>query len=189
MERSGQTYQKPLARMVDYLDRMDAAADDAPQAEVAVPRVLAALGPKMLGLARERGDGAYPYFVPASYTPIARRGPRRRKATGPRPSGGPGLGAVCGPASKPGSTWPGICSCQTTSNNLKRLGYGDDDLSGGGSQRLVDAIVAWEDEQAVGRRVREHLDSGADHVILQPLGDLSSALRQLTSLVPTVLAS
>jgi probable F420-dependent oxidoreductase len=188
VERSGQLYQSPLARMSDYLDGMDAAAKDAPHAEVAVPRVLAALGPKMLGLARDRGDGAYPYFVPTSYTPIARRvlgaGKLLVVAQAVVLASGPSEARL-----EAREYTARYLQLPNYSKNLKRLGYGDDDLSGGGSQRLVDAIVAWEDEQAVGRRVREHLDSGADHVILQPLGDLSSALRQLTSLAPTVLAS
>ena len=73
-------------------------------------------------------------------------------------------------------------------NNLKYLGYTDADLSARGSDRLVDAIVAWGDESAVARRVREHLDGGADHVLLQPLGDLDEALRQLETLAPAVLS-
>jgi alkanesulfonate monooxygenase SsuD/methylene tetrahydromethanopterin reductase-like flavin-dependent oxidoreductase (luciferase family) len=72
-------------------------------------------------------------------------------------------------------------------NNLKHLGYSDDDLSGGGSDRLVDAVVAWGDEATIANRVREHLDAGADHVLLQPLGDLDEALRQLRRLAPAVL--
>jgi hypothetical protein len=72
-------------------------------------------------------------------------------------------------------------------NNLKYLGYTDDDMSAGGSDRLVDAIVAWGDTADIAKRVREHLDGGADHVLLQPLGDLKAALRQLESLAPVVL--
>jgi probable F420-dependent oxidoreductase len=72
-------------------------------------------------------------------------------------------------------------------NNLKYLGYTDEDVSAGGSDRLVDAIVGWGDAGVVARRIREHLEGGADHVLLQPLGDLSEALRQLESLAPMVL--
>ncbi|HEY5274307.1 MAG TPA: hypothetical protein VIJ34_13880 [Acidimicrobiales bacterium] len=74
-------------------------------------------------------------------------------------------------------------------NNLRHLGFGDEDLSGGGSDRLVDDIVAWGDEEDIHRRVREHLDHGADHVLLQPLGALQEAVRQLQLLAPSVLAS
>ena len=72
-------------------------------------------------------------------------------------------------------------------NNLKHLGY-DDDLAGGGSDRLVDAIVAWGSPEDIARRVYEHLDAGADHVLLQPLGNLGEALRQLEELAPAVLS-
>jgi hypothetical protein len=72
-------------------------------------------------------------------------------------------------------------------NNLEHLGYGDDDLSGGGSDRLVEAIVAWGDDATIAKRVREHLNAGAGHVLLQPLGGLDEALRQLESLAPAVL--
>ena len=60
-------------------------------------------------------------------------------------------------------------------------------MSAGGSDRLVDAIVAWGDAADIARRVREHLDGGADHALLQPLGDLEAALRQLEGLAPVVL--
>jgi probable F420-dependent oxidoreductase len=73
-------------------------------------------------------------------------------------------------------------------NNLKHLGYTDDDISDGGSDSLVDAIVAWGDAADIARRVREHLDGGADHVLLQPLGDLDAALGQLERLAPIVLS-
>jgi hypothetical protein len=72
-------------------------------------------------------------------------------------------------------------------NNLKHLGYTDEDVSAGGSDRLVDAIVAWGDEAAIAARVQEHRDAGADHVLLQPLGDLAAAVRQLEQLAPAVL--
>ncbi|MBO0692966.1 MAG: hypothetical protein J2P58_08720, partial [Acidimicrobiaceae bacterium] len=72
-------------------------------------------------------------------------------------------------------------------NSLRHLGYSDKDLAEGGSDRLVDDIVAWGDADAVAARVREHLDGGADHVLLQPLGDLDAAIRQLEVLAPAVL--
>ena len=72
VERSGQVYRKPLSRMREYLDAMDAAAGYAPGTEVPVPRLLAALRPQMLALARDRADGAHPYFVPTAHTVAAR---------------------------------------------------------------------------------------------------------------------
>jgi probable F420-dependent oxidoreductase len=72
-------------------------------------------------------------------------------------------------------------------NNLRHLGYTDEDISAGGSDRLVDAIVAWGDEDSIAARVREHRDAGADHVLLQPLGTLDAAVSQLERLAPAVL--
>jgi hypothetical protein len=72
-------------------------------------------------------------------------------------------------------------------NNLKRLGYTSEDTSAGGSNRLVDALVAWGKEGDIADRVKEHLDAGADHVLLQPLGDLVAVLQQLEILAPTLI--
>jgi hypothetical protein len=69
--------------------------------------------------------------------------------------------------------------------NLRHLGYTDEDLSGDGSNRLVDDIVAWGKEADIAKRVEEHIDAGADHVLLQPLGTLDEALRQLEALAAT----
>ena len=71
-------------------------------------------------------------------------------------------------------------------NNLKHLGYADD-LADDGSDRLVDAIVAWGGEEDIARRVSEHRDNGADHVLLQPLGDIAHAVTQLERLAPVLL--
>jgi probable F420-dependent oxidoreductase len=186
VEDSGQTYASPLAHMVRYLDGMDASAGRAPATEVPVPRVLAALRPQMLALARDRADGAHPYFVPPSHTPLA------RQALGPDKLLIPEQAVVL-------STDPDearrvardhmklYLQLPNYVNNLTHLGYDDDDLSGGGSDRLVDAIVAWGDEVAIAGRIREHLDGGADHVLLQPLGDLDETVSQLERLAPAVL--
>jgi probable F420-dependent oxidoreductase len=137
-------------------------------------------------MARDRADGAHPYFVPPSHTPIA------REVLGPDKLLIPEQAVVL-------NTDPDqarriardhmqlYLQAANYVNNLKHLGYSDDDLSGGGSDRLVDAIVAWGDEATIAERVREHLDGGADHVLLQPLGHLDGALRQLESLTPAVL--
>jgi hypothetical protein len=75
-------------------------------------------------------------------------------------------------------------------NNLRQLGFTDEDLVGGGSDRLVDAIVAWGDVDAIEARVRQHLDAGADQVLIQPLGpDADQAVWQLDALAPAVLPS
>jgi probable F420-dependent oxidoreductase len=187
VDRSGQAYEKPLAHMIAYLDGMDAAAPDAPVTEVPVPRLLAALRPRMLELARDRADGAHPYFVPTSHTPLA------RQTLGPGKLLIPEQAVVL-------ETDPAqarriarghmelYLQLPNYVNNLRHLGFTDEDISGGGSDRLVDAIVAWGDEAAIAARVREHRDAGADHVLLQPLGDLAAAVSQLERLAPAVLA-
>jgi probable F420-dependent oxidoreductase len=188
VERSGQTYDRPLTRMVEYLDGMDKVVADVPVTEVPVPRLLAALGPKMLALARDRADGAHPYFVPPEHTPFARR------ILGPNPLLIPEQAVVLGSDPEEARR---VARGHTTSylrlpnyvNNLRRLGYSEEDLVGGGSDRLVDAIVAWGDEEQIANRVKEHLEGGADHVLLQPLGDLESAVSQLERLAPAVLTA
>jgi probable F420-dependent oxidoreductase len=187
VDRSGQAYQKPLAHMIAYLDSMDAAAADVPRTDVPVPRLLAALRPRMLNLARERADGAHPYFVPVSHTPLA------REALGPGklliPEQAVVLSTDPDEARRIAREHMGrYLRLPNYVNSLKYLGYTDEDVSAGGSDRLVDAIVAWGDEAAIAARVREHRDAGADHVVLQPLGDLAAAVRQLERLAPAVLA-
>jgi probable F420-dependent oxidoreductase len=142
----------------------------------------------MLALARDRADGAHPYFVPVEHTPVARQilGPDRLLI--------PEQAVVLSTDAEQARN---VARSHTTTylrlpnyvNNLRRLGYSDEDLAGAGSDRLVDAIVAWGDEEQIANRVRAHLQAGADHVLLQPLGDLSSAVAQLERLAPAVLAT
>jgi probable F420-dependent oxidoreductase len=188
VERSGQEYQKPLSRMRQYLDDMDAAAPDTPVTEVPVPRVLAALGPKMLQLARDRADGAHPYFVPPAHTVLG------RDALGPGKLLVPEQAVVVGRDAAQARSiarehMAGYLGMPNYVNNLAHLGYTDDDVADGGSDRLVDAIVAWGSAEDIAARVREHLDAGADHVLLQPLGSLGAALDQLEVLAPIVLGA
>jgi probable F420-dependent oxidoreductase len=185
IDSSGQHYEKPLDHMRRYLDAMDAAALDDPVTDADVPRVLAALRPQMLALARERADGAHPYFVPPEHTPVA------RAALGPGKLLIPEQAVVL-------ETDPAAARRVARAhmdlylklpnyvNNLRHLGYTDEDVASGGSDRLVDAVVAWGDESAIVARVHEHLDAGADHVLLQPLGDLEGALGQLGRLAPAL---
>ncbi|GAA3135111.1 LLM class F420-dependent oxidoreductase [Planomonospora alba] len=186
VERRGHDYTRPLAAMSAYLDAMDRSAADLFPVDPAPPRLLAALRPRMLELARDRADGAHPYFVPPEHTAAAREilGPDRILA--------PEQAFVL--ESDPGRArqvarehMEGYLRLPNYANNLRHLGFGDDDLAGGGSDRLVDAIVAWGDADAVAARVREHLDAGADHVALQPLPpDLDTGVAQLTELAPAL---
>jgi probable F420-dependent oxidoreductase len=186
VERTGQTYEKPLAHMAHYIDAMDASAPDAPPTDVPVPRVLAALRPQMLALARDHADGAHPYFVPTAHTSCA------REALGPGKLLIPEQAVVLSTDPVEARSVARVHMARYLQlpnyvSNLRHLGYGDEDLAGGGSDRLVDDIVAWGDEAAIAARVRDHLDHGADHVLLQALGDAATALSYLERLAPAVI--
>jgi len=162
----GHAYGPPLTEMRTYLDAMDAAPYVPPRA-AEEPRVLAALGPKMLALARDRAAGAHPYFVPAEHTR------RAREILGPGPLLAPELAVVLEPDLQRAReiarrhTLPYL-ERENYANNLRRLGYGGD-LVDGGSDRLVDALVGWGSLDDVVGRVQAHLEAGADHVCLQVL--------------------
>jgi len=178
--RLGGGYAKPLGRMKAYLDAMDKAPYVGPnRKDPPAPRVVAALGPQMLRLAAERSLGAHPYFVPVEHTPIA------RKELGADP-----LLAVeqaCTLEADPAKGrevarrhMKRYLELDNYANNLRRLGWGDADIANGGSDKLVDAIVAWGGVDAVKARVDAHRKGGADHVCLQVLGDdLSGQLRTI----------
>jgi probable F420-dependent oxidoreductase len=164
----GQTYGPPLTAMREYLERMDTAMYVAAEPTEPPRRVLAALGPKMLALAAERADGAHPYNVPPEHTARAREilGPDKLLApeqavlleTDPVEARRIGRGHLAIYLDLPNYM-----------NNLRRFGITDDDIADGGSDRLVDTLVAWGDVDAVRARVRAHLDAGADHVAVQVL--------------------
>jgi probable F420-dependent oxidoreductase len=186
VDSSGLTYDRPLARMIQYLDDMAATESMGPVPELPVPHLLAALRPRMLELARERTDGAHPYFVPPSHTPLARR------ALGPDKLLVPEQAVVLATDPVKGrriarhhmAVYLGLPNYV---NNLRSLGFTDEDFTDGGSDRLVDAVVSWGDDAAIATRVGELLDSGADHVLVQPLGSLDSALAQLEALAPALI--
>ncbi len=161
---TGLTYEHPVAVMATYLDGLDATDQPVSRDDL----VLAALGPRMLGLARDRSSGAHPYFVPVEHTLLA------REILGPGVFLAPEQAVVL--ESDP-TTARAIARRHMTrylaapnyANNLRRLGWDDEDLADGGTDRLVDAIVAWGDPSAIRRRIVEHIEAGADHVCLQVL--------------------
>jgi probable F420-dependent oxidoreductase len=160
----GQTYARPLEYMRRYLDAMDAAPYVGPKVDV--PRVLAALGPQMLRLSAERALGGHPYFIPVEHTAIA------RKELGADPLLAVEQAAVL--SEDPGAAratarrhMKRYLDLDNYTNNLRRLGWGDSDLAEGGSDKLVDAIVAWGGTGAIKSRIDEHRKRGADHVCLQ----------------------
>lgn len=164
----GLTYEKPLAAMQGYLDKLDDAFSVAPAPDEAPPRVLAALGPKMLALAAARSWGAHTYFVPPGHTAVAREalgeGPMLLVEQAVFLTDDPDEARAV--ARRYMATYLAL---PNYTNNLRRLGWADEDLAGEGSGRLVDAIVAWGDVDAVVARVRAHQEAGADHVCLQVL--------------------
>lgn len=162
----GHDYQRPLEKMRTYLDAMDEAPYTAQRPSTPVRRVIAALGPKMLALAAEKVEGAHPYFVPVEHTATA------RQTLGQGPLLCPEQAVVLETdpvrARELARSHMHVYIQQPNyANSLRRLGFTDADLADGGSDRLVDAIVAWGDEQAAVDRVRAHLDAGADHVAVQ----------------------
>jgi probable F420-dependent oxidoreductase len=166
----GHHYQRPLAAMRQYLNAMDEVVNAYRAVPPATPppRVLAALGPKMLALAAERAHGVHSYFVPPEHTAQA------RGLLGPGSWLIPEQAVVLEGDPEPARE---LARRHTSrylrlpnyTNNLRRLGFDDEDLAGSGSDRLVDAVVAWGDEETIVSRVRAHLDAGADHVCVQVL--------------------
>lgn len=158
-------YNRPYTHMVAYLDALDRAVPTVPKER----RALAALGPRMLELAAERSAGAHPYFVPVEHTAFA------RGVMGPGPLLAPELTVVLESdprrARETARTFTtGYLRLPNYADNLRRFGFDDDDLSGGGSDRLVDAVVLWGSPEAVAGRVREHHEAGADHICVQVVG-------------------
>lgn len=162
-EATGARYARPYDALVAYLDELD---------EAKVPgsdRVLAALGPRVLRLAAERSMGAHPYLVTPEHTRQAREllgagvllAPEQKVVLNPDPAAARAVG-------RPAIANPYLRLVNYT-NNLRRLGYTDADFADGGSDRLIDALLAHGDAAAVARRITEHLDAGADHVAIQLL--------------------
>ena len=170
-------YRSPYATMVEYLDDLDAGG---------VPvegRVLAALGPRALALAGERTRGAHPYLVPVQHTAAA------REALGPGTLLAPEHKVVLDPDPEAARAVARSVIDQpylhlrNYTSNLHRFGFSDEDIAGGGSDRLIDALAAHGDAASAAAGLRAHLDAGADHVCAQVLtaggADPRPALREL----------
>lgn len=168
----GHTYARPVATMSAYLDAMDAdpfvSPDGTGSARPPVQRVLAALRPPMLRLAAEKALGAHTFLVPVEHTRRARQllGPdavlvvEQKVVLDPDPG-------IARQRAHQAISW--YLDTPNYVENLRWLGFDDADLAGGGSARLVDALVAWGDEELIVRRVLEHLEAGATQVAVQPL--------------------
>lgn len=184
----GHEYQKPVAKMSGYLDAMDQAPYNSVMPQ-AMCRVLAALGPKMLELSARRTNGAHTYNVTPEHTATARQilgadpwlcveqaAVLERDATKAR--------GIARAFLKFYLTLPNY------TNNFVRLGFTEADCQNGGSDRLIDAIVAWGDVDSVTSRVRAHQVAGATHVCLQalPADSKSLPLREWRELAGALIA-
>ncbi len=157
-----EAYRRPYSSMVAYLDALDTAATPVPVAE----RVLAALGPKMLELSRERAAGAHPYLVTPEYVSQA------RATLGGEALLAPELKVVLESDPDRARTIARdylsyYLPLTNYTDNFLRLGFAEDDFKGGGSDRLVDALYAWGTPEAVRERIDAFLSAGADHLALQ----------------------
>jgi probable F420-dependent oxidoreductase len=162
----GHTYGRPLATMRTYLEAMDALTYAGPPPAEKPLRVIAALGPKMLELARTHADGAHPFATTPGHTAKAREilGPGKlllveqkiMLENDPARARAVGRGLATGLATMPNYR-----------NSLLRMGFAEADFGDGGSDRVADALLAWGDEAAIRQRVQEHWDAGADQVALQ----------------------
>jgi probable F420-dependent oxidoreductase len=166
----GHRYGPPLTAMRRFLDRFDAATYGAVAPAERPPLLLAALGPKMLELARERADGAHPYMVTPAHTRDARKilGEGRLLCSEqkvylePDPAKARAV-ARRAPALAMGLTLPNY------QQSLLRQGFEPKDFEAGLSDRLIDALVAHGDAAAIAQRLAAHDAAGADHVCLHPL--------------------
>jgi probable F420-dependent oxidoreductase len=165
----GHSYDKPYTYMKEYLTRMKGALYRAPHPVEQVPMVLAALHPKMLQLSATEANGTHTYFVPPEHTA------RARGAIGPKPW-------ICAAQAVILETDPARARAMARTymktyvprlpnytNNLKALGWKDEDFQNGCSDALVDAIVAWGNEQKIRDRIEAHLRAGATHVCILPI--------------------
>ncbi|MGW2698574.1 LLM class F420-dependent oxidoreductase [Streptomyces sp. NPDC001340] len=153
-------YRRPYSALVAYLDALDAAGVPAGH------RVLAALGPKTLELSRDRAAGAIPYLVTPEHTA------RAREILGEEPLLAPEFGVVweADPARARALARDHLAMYLTLpnyTNSFLRIGFTEDDLTAGGSDRLVDALYAWGDENRIQERINAFHEAGADHVAIQ----------------------
>ncbi len=178
------SYRRPLAKMREYLDELDAAEQPVP----VDGRLLAALGPKMLELARDRSAGAHPYLVTPDQTRAAREllGPDKVLA----PEQAVVLEAVPVVARERARAFvSSYLTLPNYTNNLLRGGFSEEDLADGGSDRLVDALVVAGDEETIRARIAAHHEAGADHVCIYVFGgpDEAMPLEQWRRLAPVLI--
>jgi len=175
-------YKRPLKTMRDFFDGLDAAATPVPKDE----RLAAALGPKMLDLSKERSLGTHPYFIDVEHTRFA------RERLGPDALVAPEVAVVVEEDPETGrrlareyaSTYLGLSNY---TSNLLKFGYTERDIADGGSDRLIDAVIPHGSPEQIADAIRTHLEAGADHVCLQPLGHGPEPLEDFAALAKVLL--
>jgi probable F420-dependent oxidoreductase len=182
----GKSSKGPVAAVASYLDSMEKALYQSPPPAKEPPTVLAALAPKLLALAAERTRGAHTYLVPPEHTAMAREilGPDAWLCVEQKVLLEPDRSAALPIARQAAAFYVGLANYQ---KSLRRLGFDDADFADGGSDRLMDALVAHGDERAIAARIAEHRQAGATHVCLQPIDPTGSGqpdLRVLEALAP-----
>jgi probable F420-dependent oxidoreductase len=180
----GHEYSRPYSAMGEFLDAMASAPWRGPETEMP-PIVLAALGPRMVGLAGERTAGAYPYFTTSAHVREVRSilGPEPFLAADLPVVLAGDLAAARAIGDRHLAYYLGSANYR---NNLLRLGWPESELEKPGSDELFRAIVAWGDLDGIAERVREHFDAGADQVVLNLVAADQSAppLAELRQLAP-----
>lgn len=164
----GLTYGKPVATMRKYLEGMDNSIYVGPKAEEAPKRVIAALGPKMLELARDLCTGAHPYFTSPDHTLMAREilGPDAWLCVEQKVIFETDATKARDLARENAKTYIGLPNYR---NNWLRMGLTEADFENGGSDKFIDSTYAWGTEQQIQARVDEHFQAGASHVCIQPV--------------------
>jgi len=183
----GHVYASPVKTMRAYLEGMAKAPYMAPQPAEPPPTVLAALGPQMLKLAAAMTRGAHPYFTTPEHTAFARKQmgasawlcveQKVLLETDPQKARALGRAAA--------AIYLGL---ENYRNNWKRLGFSESDLANGGSDRFIDATIAWGDVGAIQKRIRAHQEAGASHVCIQPINPAGVPLpdwKALEALAPS----
>jgi probable F420-dependent oxidoreductase len=176
-------YRRPLTAMRAFLDGLDGSPTPPPVED----RCLAALGPKMLDLAGERTAGTHPYFVPVEHTRVA------RERLGPGKLVAPEVACVVEEdpvrAREVARRYAKLyLSLQNYTKNLLDLGFTEADIAGEGSDRLIDAVIPHGSAGQVAEVVHAHLEAGADHVCLQPLGEEGIPRASWTALAKALIA-
>jgi probable F420-dependent oxidoreductase len=175
-------YTRPLKTMREFFDGLDAAETPVPKDQ----RLAAALGPKMLDLAKERSLGTHPYFIDAQHTRFA------RERLGDGALVAPEVAVVVEEdpetARRHARAYAKLyLGLSNYTKNLLDFGYTERDIENGGSDRLVDTVIPHGSPEAIAEAVRTHLDAGADHVCLQPLGHGPEPLEDFRALAKALL--